>query len=682
MFINGVSLIKNLVKYSYKLLRWDAGDMINTADKNNDTTKFEDDYLTRTYSNITSRPDIAITELVANAWDSGAENVTIKIKIAEYGNSEIIVEDDGTGMTDEQFQKRWMTLAYNRMRHQGEWADMPPERSGEKRRVYGGNGVGRHGMLCFSNQYIIETWRDGVANYYELVQSGGNTALKIVDHKQQKKDGHGTILSAKLERNIPNEEEIYKVLSARFMFDPQFRVFVNGKNVNLEDYPDKIKEQEIVLLDDLKIKITAIKSGKTAKTSLQHGVAFWVNKRLVGEPSWQCGKFNLADGRTTMAKQYTIIVESDDLLNDIKEDWTELRDTERVAKVYEKIKDFTNDLFKSESQTKHKQLRQDVIKSHYAEIEKLGYVGKRNTLSLIDKMLDRMPDISKDELDIIVEQFISITGSTNKMELFRKINDLQEGDADKLNNILEEWDVNDMEEVLDEIDKRIAVIEAIERFGQVEGMDELHVLHPLVLEAKWLFGPQYDSAFFTSNKTLTTILRDTLKKPEAVENITIPYKRPDILVFDDGSMIGYATEDYNTTINLSEYRQLLLLELKCGGKEIGVSEMNQAEQYMSELYYSGALGDNVEIHAFVVGDKIGGRMPHQKELIEGNNKWGTLVATTYGQLVQTSKIRLFGLKDKLAERYSEMDEGDLLSKVLKNDERQITMQDYIKKKMD
>ena len=39
--------------------------------------RFEDDYMFRNNRMITSSPDIALTELVANAWDAGALHVNI-----------------------------------------------------------------------------------------------------------------------------------------------------------------------------------------------------------------------------------------------------------------------------------------------------------------------------------------------------------------------------------------------------------------------------------------------------------------------------------------------------------------------------------------------------------------------------------------------------------------------------
>lgn len=79
--------------------------------------RFEDDYMFRNNRQITKIPDVALTELVANAWDAGAMNVDIRIPESDE-NLLISVTDDGSGMTKEEFAKRWVTLNYNRIIHQ------------------------------------------------------------------------------------------------------------------------------------------------------------------------------------------------------------------------------------------------------------------------------------------------------------------------------------------------------------------------------------------------------------------------------------------------------------------------------------------------------------------------------------------------------------------------------------
>src|ERR1017187_10237168 len=96
---------------------------------------FEEDYLLRTLGPVVQSPDIALTELVANSCD------------------------DGCGMTLKQFKQRWMTLGYDRTRHQGTMAEFPRELAESRRPAFGRNGVGRHGLLCFASEYEVEMRR-------------------------------------------------------------------------------------------------------------------------------------------------------------------------------------------------------------------------------------------------------------------------------------------------------------------------------------------------------------------------------------------------------------------------------------------------------------------------------------------------------------------------------------------
>lgn len=138
---------------------------------------FEHDYLIRTLGRIAHDPAVALTELVANAWDAGAASVNLIIPSAK--NNALIVEDDGHGMSAQQFRKRWMTLGYDRVMHQGTEVEFPPERCAWRRRAYGRNGIGRHGLLCFADRYEVETWRDGTGLTFVVTTNNQETPFRI-----------------------------------------------------------------------------------------------------------------------------------------------------------------------------------------------------------------------------------------------------------------------------------------------------------------------------------------------------------------------------------------------------------------------------------------------------------------------------------------------------------------------
>ena len=52
----------------------------------------------------------ALVELVKNAYDADAPSVRILIENANTPYSRIIVADTGCGMTEDEFEKRWMVI--------------------------------------------------------------------------------------------------------------------------------------------------------------------------------------------------------------------------------------------------------------------------------------------------------------------------------------------------------------------------------------------------------------------------------------------------------------------------------------------------------------------------------------------------------------------------------------------
>ena len=113
---------------------------------------FEEDFITRSLGSIVNQPDVALTELVANAWDAGASHVTIIIP--DKKGELLYVEDDGIGMDEQEFQNHWMKLRYNRLKSQGRNVVFPDGVEG-KRTAFGRNGVGRHGLFCFADDYRV-----------------------------------------------------------------------------------------------------------------------------------------------------------------------------------------------------------------------------------------------------------------------------------------------------------------------------------------------------------------------------------------------------------------------------------------------------------------------------------------------------------------------------------------------
>ncbi len=620
---------------------------------------FEENYLFRNNRTITTNNDIALTELVANAWDAGAHNVEITIPYEE--NEEICIEDDGVGMTDEEFHNRWMTLNYNRQKRQGNDVSFPEGVGGSKRIAYGRNGIGRHGMLCFANGYTVETWRNGECNTYDILLSQGDAPYRIARHTTAPRAGHGTKIRTYVSRHLPNAESMTDILSARFLYDPEFVVKINGKRLDLSSHKGVVFSKNISPAPDVHLSMIVVDSEKTAAKSQQHGIAFWVSGRLVGQPSWSYGRTTFLDGRLKAAKRYTIILKTDDLFDDILPDWSGFYESNKMNSIYQSIK-FEVDCFIRNIMKDHlEEVRYDVILEARDDLEALNIAGQRNISAFIETVTSDNPIISSDYLHSAVKAMIAIEKAKKGESLLHQLSQMTPEQLDKLADILKSWDVEDIVTVIGEIDKRIVVIEAIQRVFNDNCTEELHTLHPLILSSRWLFGSQFDSPMFVSNSTLNTVVQMLFSEKEYdLEMLDNPRRRPDIVCLKQYSFKAVCTERMDVLDGeIMKPDQILIIEVKRGGFEITDQEVNQIEYYVRQIKRSAVLHSSATIDAYIVGAKLGD-IDNEKTTSSGR-----IHAITYGQLVDTASAKLFRLRERLQDHYNAMGQESIVEQALK-----------------
>ncbi len=607
---------------------------------------FEENYLIRELGSVVKKPDVALTELVANAWDAGATRVDILLPATIDDN--LVVEDDGEGMTPDQFHSRWMKLRYNRLKHQGDRVSFANQQT-QQRVAYGRNGIGRHGLLCFNNSYTIETgsgsdeaWRYEVTTEHQGLPLYASKAEKLAQPRK------GTRLTVRVNRNFPHESKIKEIIAARFLHDPQFVITINGESINLEDHAGFIERKDILVSNDTSLEVLFFDSTKAARHTRQQGIAFWVSGRLVGEPSWVLGGCPTIDGRSHFAKRYTFIVKSTTAAqqNLIKEDWSGFHDTEEIQAVYDKVGDYVSDKFREVSAKKIKETSSEVLTSKRTDIQQLRPSSQMEVKEFVDSITAKDPTIRKEALAVAVDAVIEIEKKRDGGELLKKLSTLSEEDIEGLNRVLDEWTIKDATVVLDEIDTRLKVVEAIKKLSDDPEVDELHTLHPLITQARWVFGAEYDTAEYASNVSLKNATAKVLGVDPTGGEFVNPRKRPDLVCLNDSTYSVTALEESNSD-GIYEFKKILLIELKRGSFEIGSGEMNQAGDYVEAFLGSGYLDGSFEIHAFVVGSKISPKI--QRERTAGAR--GTIKAITFGQIVRTAEQRLFRLRNVLGDRY-------------------------------
>jgi hypothetical protein len=158
----------------------------------------------------------AITEIIANAWDADAAKVEVIID-----GDELVVSDDGHGMTRHDVQKRFLNIGYNRREFDGNQG----KSLSDKRRVMGRKGIGKLALFSVADYIEVHTQAEGkpavqfTINVEELSKAAkADTPYLPTENKSppQHKGGHGTtIILRKLKRSASRTESYLRPRLAR-----------------------------------------------------------------------------------------------------------------------------------------------------------------------------------------------------------------------------------------------------------------------------------------------------------------------------------------------------------------------------------------------------------------------------------------------------------------------------------
>jgi len=614
---------------------------------------FEEDFITRSLGSIVNQPDVALTELVANAWDAGASHVTIIIP--DKKGELLYVEDDGVGMDEQEFQNHWMKLRYNRLKNQGRDVVFPDGVEG-KRTAFGRNGVGRHGLFCFADDYKVTTEKNGKKITFAVKANVEKNPIAATKEKEEAAESHGTRLEVYVERNLPKVDKIREIISARFLHDPQFEITVNHFKLDLDDLSGGVEPAEIDV-EGTEIHLTAyfIDTTKSSRKSIFQGIAFWQSNRLVGEPNWTLGKNMVLDGRTALAKRYTFIIKTDDMAELVKEDWSGFKKDEAVEKVYETVEKYVDECLEAVSTATIQTVTENLDPVVKKSLQDVNPLVRKEVEEVIKDIVVSTPKVRQDSVNLAVKALINVEKSKNGKALLEKLSAMKPDDLDGLNELLDKWTVGDALEVLNEIDRRLAVIEAIRKLAGDNTTDELHVLHPMIAESRWLFGPEYESSEYIFNRQMKTAVTAIFGEDKFQRVDINNKKRPDLICMPNSTIGVTGLTDMSDESGLVKVRQLLVIELKKGAFKITREERNQAQGYIEDLAKSTTLGGNCRIIGFVVGDTIADNLTNVSKVEDDKGVvLGTLFTTTYSQLVDTAEKRMFGLRQVLADRYDDV----------------------------
>ena len=598
---------------------------------------YGENFFTDYAGRLISDPHVAIVELVANSWDAQAQNVKIKWPEDQDGYFEIL--DDGEGMSNEEFVLRWNTLNYNRKLYQNTSAKI--QSSQKTRTIYGRNGKGRHSLFCFSDSYTVETWKAGKKSIFEVsLLKSQKDPYEVKQIKEGSKDGHGTKISTHVKNNYLSADDVTKLLGLKFVVDPSFDIFVNNKKIERQDLLKNAKCHLCNIAGEGDVKIYIIDSHEPGRLSGLHGVAYWVNKRLVGEHSWRSFENTYLDRRTQAAKRYSIIVETDLFTpDDVLADWTWFKDTPRINKIIDSIHTHILNTIHNLMKDVRTEEKRNALQLNRNRLRGLGDFSKVKIGSVIEEIQKTCPAIQQRYLANIIDIVINLEMTATGYKLLQQLADASPDDMDTLSTILDEWTITEAKAVLDELGRRLKLINTMKILTSDPTADELHELQPLFEDGLWLFGPEYEGVKYIPNKQINTLIKEHFKGQSLIQSI----RRPDIVALPDRIIQSFSCDNFDDGEPYG-FSKILILEIKKGGLHISTDERRQAEDY-ADLIRNSGLVNNANILCYVLGEFVDqgcGKHTDSDRKIE-------VAPMPYSIILRKAELRTYNLIEKIRE---------------------------------
>ncbi|QDU21714.1 ATP-binding protein [Urbifossiella limnaea] len=624
---------------------------------------FADRFLQDHAGQIISEPRTAILELIANSYDAGATKIDL-VWPNEKGQK-FSVTDDGIGMTKAEFERRWRTLCYDREAEQGNAVVFPKGVRGIKRTAFGRSGKGRHAPFCFADSYEIATMKDG-----DLIQvrvglaSSGTTPFEITLLAESKKRGHGTEISAVLEKHLLGVDELKQLIGSKFIVDPSLCIRVNQQSVELMSL-EGLKTTEIIVEGHGAVTIHFIDSIEHYRSARLRGISWWVNQRRVGEPNWDRldDEGAYLDGRTEHAKKFSFIVMADFLTpgQDVKADWSDFHANQRTNAVRDAVHRYVIKEIQAQLATTRKERKKSAIENSRELMGELPTISKNTIGQFIDEVQEKCPTMSDRDLSRTVQVLAKLEQSRSGYDLLTQLAACSPDDLDTWNSLMQRWTASNAEIVLDELDRRLKLIGRMEKLVENPLADELHDLQPLFERGLWIFGPEFESVDFRSNRGLAEVIGRFLGGADYKP----PKRRPDFVALPESTIGAYCADAYDTGGEICGIRKVAILELKKGGYCVTQKEADQARDYAKEIRKAGRVQAATEIVAYVLGATL-------EDGLESADYGDTthIIPMIYQTVLRKAHQRTFNLQKRLLEALPSLASDPEVDEVLRVDAQQ------------
>ncbi|PWB59363.1 MAG: phosphonate ABC transporter permease [Bradyrhizobiaceae bacterium] len=520
-----------------------------------------DTKLTKLLGETYRSSEVALKELVDNAWDADARTVKISLPDPLSGDS-VVVQDDGTGMTAAELRDEYLNIASDKVSRIGK------ETPGLRRRVKGRKGIGKFAGLTIAGMMRIDTVKRDhrctlVIDKKQLVDNPDD--LESIPLSFEERDAKGgetgtTVTLSHLDDglNFPTPDRLREILIYEYGREDSFRVFVNGVALSVDDVPGETTAVVSTLpsAGNLDLKFTVAEGKKLPRSP---GIIVKVGGKAVGKPQL----FGLDEDDEVPAKLARRIygeAEVPGIEKDVTADWGGVIENSKAfleaqAAIRASLKKALRETYQQEMSQQKARLQRQIE----ARLRKLPENRRRFANDAIQRILVRFYGDSTEKIETIVEVALDAMEQDAYWEVLDRINKAKDSDVESFAEALEQFGI---------LELSMIGVHARHRRTFLDGVDRL-IQNPATLEkdahkafqgALWMLGRNY--SMMSSNLTLKTMIESYCDQKFKGNRAA---KRPDLLL----------SQDYGDSY--------LLIEFKRPSHSITRDDIAQAEKYRDDL---------------------------------------------------------------------------------------------------
>lgn len=503
----------------------------------------------------------ALKELVDNAWDADATAIDIVLP-DPITPAPIVVQDNGSGMTELELRNEYLAVANDRRSRKGERSTRL------KRLVKGRKGIGKFAGLMVAGTMEVQTSARGrltkvtisKADILEAVQDLERIDLPLtVETASPDVQGTRVTLSNLNQQfDFPQPEKLKSLLVLEYGREEDVRITVNGEPLGIEDLAGQQFTNDEVHPESGPIRLR-FKIADGPKPLKRAGIAIRVAGKIVGKPSF----FGLEDDPEIPPKLLKKVygeVEADSLADSVTADWGDIVENSRAyqvlkAVVHAHLKDAVEGVFKREVTLQRARIQRQIN----LRLAELPEHRRRFAQQALEKVMKRFYGESEEKVETVASVVLDAFEKDEYWLVLKEIDDNKGTTVEAFAAALEDFGLLDMALMGQQARSRLRLLDHMEEL--VRNSETLEkTIHGVIERNFWVFG--YEHSLISSNKTLARTIEEYTSQKFSGDNAS---KRPDLFLAANPR---------------AEY---LLIEFKRPSKSITRADQNQAAEYRDEL---------------------------------------------------------------------------------------------------